>query len=345
MIYTILKKIISAIEILLIAVIAYCAFNSSTVLYGIDQVRGQLHIVFNAKPITAMLSDSHIDATVKGKLILIEEIKRFAADSLGLSDFSNYTTYYDQQDKPLLWTLTASEKFALKPYEWEFPLLGRVSYKGFFNYEKGKREELKLKAANYDTDFSEVSAWSTLGWFRDPVFSGMLKRDAGSLADLIIHEMTHATIYLKSSVDFNENFASMIGEQGALQFLVHKYGADSEELKKYVQRKEDYDLFSRYMVASSARLDSLYHSINEGYSVKQKLKLKTEMIYAIVKGMNDITFKQPARFSKIFSGSLPNNTYFLAFRRYDEQKDSLKSELTEKFNGNIKAYIRFKKQE
>ena len=90
-------------------------------------------------------------------------------------------------------------------------------------YEKGKKEEEKLADAGYDTDYNTTSAWSTLGWFRDPILSNILYRTEGQVADLIIHEMTHATLYAKSSVDFNENLASAIGEVGAELFLKYKY--------------------------------------------------------------------------------------------------------------------------
>jgi predicted aminopeptidase len=232
----------------------------------------------------------------------------------------------------------------LRPYEWYFPFLGAVSYKGFFKYEKGLEEQQELNLRGYDTDLSEVSAWSTLGWFRDPIFSEMLSRDEGSLAELIIHEMTHATIYLKSSVEFNENFASMIGEEGAIRFLRMKYGDLSRQMETYLNKKHDYDLFARYMLDSYRQLDSLFKEMGNSLSQEEKRKRKWMQISRTVSGLHQISFRDQARYVKIFSKKLPNNAYFYSFKRYDEQKDSLRIELVEKFNRDIKAYVYYKKQ-
>jgi predicted aminopeptidase len=333
------KKFGYLADIVLMAVFLYASANTPLIIYGIDQARGQWQIIRNARPFDEVLAGSTTPDSIKSKLRLIGEIKQFAIDSCGLKPTANYTTFYDQHNKPLLWVLTASGPYELKAYEWKFPLLGTVSYKGFFNYRKGKSEEQALKFRHYDTDYDDVSAWSTLGWFRDPVLSGMLRRDAGSLAELIIHEMTHGTIYLKSSVDFNENFANMVGEEGAIRFLTAKYGGESAELKKYLRWKSDYDLYSHYMIASAAKLDSLYKTLSSTESDWDKEKKKVMMMKSIVSGTDTIPFKEPGRFGKLFSHRLPNNTWFLSFRRYDQQKDSLRDEMYRKFNGDLKEYI------
>jgi predicted aminopeptidase len=240
--------------------------------------------------------------------------------------------------------LTASEKFQLKAFTWRFPLLGTVSYKGFFNFEKGKREAEALKNKNYDVEYSSVSAWSTLGWFRDPVFSGMLRRNSGQLAELIIHEMTHATLYLKSSVDFNENLASAVGETGAEKFLVYKYGSDSQQLLTYLNEQDDYNLFARHMLAGTRMLDSLYNSF-AGNTSAEKEGLKKEMIEKIISELDTLPFHNLKYKSRFSAGELPNNAYFLSFVRYDSQKDEMKKELKEKFKGDIKSYLKFLKDQ
>ena len=326
------------IEVLVVTCLLFATYNFNLVAYGINQLKGQLSIVWNAKPLAEVMSDPDFPDSLKQKLRLIEEVKIFAIDSLGLKPSDNYSTLYDQHGKPLLMNLTAAEKFHLKPYTWNFPLLGTVSYKGFFNFKKGNREADELKAKNYDIEYSPVSAWSTLGWFRDPVFTGMLKRNEGQLAELIIHEMTHATIYLKSSVDFNENLASAVGETGAEKFLSSKYGKNSSQLETYKNEQEDYNLFAGHMLAGTKLLDSLYKLINDKPEF-EKAKLKNEMIEGIVTSLDTISFhnvRYKTRFSK---DDMPNNAYFLSFVRYDAQKDEMKRELQNKFNGKIKSYL------
>lgn len=334
----ILRFFLRIIIVFLIIILIWVAFNFSLVTYGVNQLKGQLHIVLNARPMQDVLKDETVPDSVKGKINFIESVKKFATDSLGLKPSENYTTFYDQQNKPLLWVLTASEPFKIKAYEWKFPLLGRVSYKGFFEYEKGKTEETSLKEQGFDTDYSEVSAWSTLGWFHDPILSNMTRRSKGQLAELIIHELTHATLYIKSNVNLNENLASICGEQGAIRFLQSSFGYDSKELKEYTDRKEDYDRYSKQMLLGTHMLDSLYTLMNDSIVILKK-SLKDLMIKVIVHSIDTISFHAPMRYKNIFKDRLPNNAYFIDFIRYDAQKDEMKKVLTERFSGNIRAYI------
>ncbi len=335
-----IKIFFRLIEILFILLLLWCDLNYKLVSYGIDQGIGELKIISNARPIEEMMADSSVNDSIKSKLRFIEEIKQFAIDSLGLKRSKNYTTFYNQHGKPLLWVLTASEKYELKSYQWKFPVVGSVGYKGFFTREKGEREENKLVKEGYDTDYNTTSAWSTLGWFRDPVFSNFLNRSEGQLAELIIHEMTHATLYVKSSVDFNENLASAIGEEGAEEFLTSKFGAASEQLKNYLDRNDDYNLFAVHFLKGAQQLDSLYHHFTATQSVDSKNNLKQKLIRAIISSLDTVSFHNKARYSKLFAeNDLPNNAYFLGFTRYDAQKEEMKNELKKTFSGNIKLYL------
>lgn len=325
-------------DVIGIALILYVILNFRLVTYGLDQLKGQLSIVAKARPVEMFLGDPSFPDSLKQKLGLIKEIKQFAIDSLGLTATKNYSTLYDQHGKPLLMNLTASEKFQLKAYTWTFPLLGTVSYKGFFNFKKGREEADMLEKKNYDTEYSPVSAWSTLGWFRDPVFSGMLRRNEGQLAELIIHEMTHATVYLSSSVDFNENLASAIGEYGAECFLAAKFGKPSSQLTTYLDEQEDYNRFAAHMLKGTNMLDSLYHAV-EQKSVAEKTALKKEMIEQIVASLDTVPFHNARYKNRFGKGDLPNNAYFLSFVRYDAQKEEMKKALIEKFKGDIRQYL------
>jgi predicted aminopeptidase len=310
------------------------------VSYGIDQGIGQMNIVMHARPVQEVMNDPQVNDTIKQKLQLIEEIKKFAIDSLGLTASKNYSTFYDQHGKPILWVLTGAEKFRLRAVEWKFPVVGRVSYKGFFNFEKGKKAQQQLISKGYDTEYSNTSAWSTLGWFRDPVLSNFLYRSEGQIAELIIHEMTHATLYVKSSVDFNENFASAIGETGAEQFLESKYGDTSSVLADYRNRNEDYNRFASHMIHGTQQLDSLYHTFNDQQSDEIKNASKQNMINQIVSSLDTNSFHNKKRYHQLYDEQhLPNNAYLLGFTRYDLQKDEMKKELKEKYKNNIRQYI------
>ena len=223
------------------------------VVYGISQGIGQVTMVWKAQPIEKVLKDDTFPDSLKQKLILIQEIKKFAIDSLGINPSNNYTTVYNQQDKPVLYTVTACEPYTFKAKEWTFPFLGTVSYKGFFNKHAAQKEIYTLRQQGYDVDVYSPSGWSTLGWFTDPIQTNMLKQTDGNLANLIIHELTHGTIYIKDNVTFNENLANFIGDKGAELFLIHKFGINSTPYIEYEQHKKDSKCFNTYILKSKDR--------------------------------------------------------------------------------------------
>lgn len=328
------------LKILLLIVLLLAIYQFKLVMYGFQQLKGQLHIIYNARDVNECLQDPSVPDSVKQKLLLIGEIRKYAVDSLGLKDSKNYTTYYDQQGKPVLWVLTACEPFAMKAYEWYFPVIGSVSYKGFFDKEKGLPEEEKLKRQWYDIEYAPVGAWSTLGWFRDPVLSNMIKRKEGQIAELIIHELTHATVYLPSSVDYNENLATFVGEQGAISFLNYKYGAVAKQTIAYTNYKEDETVFGNYMVKACEQLDTVYNSMNTDLSFGEKLKIKYDAITAIVVSINKLSLHNKQRYTFSFPGDkLPNNAWFMSYKRYRVNQKDFDEELIQKHNGRLESFI------
>jgi len=316
------------------------AWNYNLVLYGIRQLKGQLTLIWNAEPVVRVLKDPMLKREYREKLLLTSEIREFAMDSLGLKNSKNYTTYYDQQEKPIMWVVTGCLPYELKAKEWWFPLLGNVSYKGFFSEELAIRESQIVQTQGYETDIYSPSAWSTLGFFKDPIFSNMLKRSPGRLAELIIHELTHATVYLESSVDYNENLATFIGEQGALQFLESKYGKQSEEYKRYQGYLSDEIIYGDYMMQNSRKLDSLYNSFPKNLVVKEKAFLKYTMIADIMAGTRHLLLSYPERYRFDFNKSrLPNNNEFMAFLRYRKKQDNFKKIYEGKYHSDLKTFI------
>jgi predicted aminopeptidase len=281
---------------------------------------------------------------VRRQLEYIGAVRRFAVDSLGLRDTRNYTTYYDQQGKPLLWVLTASEAFRIKPYLWSFPVVGNVSYKGFFQKTAGEHEAHLLEESGYDIDYGEVGAWSTLGWFRDPILSGMLRRGEGRLAELIIHEMTHATLYVPGQVDFNENLASFIGEQGARRFLRSHFGEEATETVRYRDFLHDYNALARHLVRGTHWLDSIYQT-REFYKwgIAEKQLMKRDLIDSVLHALDTVIFQDTLRARLRFRGVRPNNAYFLNYLRYDAMKDSLDRVFRDQFDGDFSRFLRYQR--
>ncbi len=327
----------------LLLVLLFLVVNAEIVVYGIRQLTGQIHILWAAKPVAEYLNDPAYPDSLKTKLVLIREIKQFTIDSIGLDPSGSYEKMFDQQGKPILWVVTACQPFALTEKEWAFPLFGTFSYKGYFSLERAEKEAEALKAEGWDTDIGEVSAWSTLGFLNDPVLSGMLRRPPGSLANLIIHELTHGTIFIKNNITYNENLADFVGDEGATRFLVHKYGEGSKEHLAYQNSKEDYATFSRYVLACAQRLDSLYQSFTPGMTQAGKQLAKADMISALTVFPDSVQFHNP-RYRTYFEGDTPNNTFFMAYKRYREQQNQFRKEFETRFQGDLRKYVAYLKE-
>jgi predicted aminopeptidase len=335
----VIKQILLSVLLVVITVIFA---RLELVIYGLQQGAGQMQIILNAKPVEEFLADPTFPDSLKRKLALIANVRQYAIDSLGLKDTKNYKTLYDQKGQEVMWVVMASEPFRLKAKEWTFPVIGAVPYKGFFDWKKAVRLKDELEKEGWDVNIRNPGGWSTLGWFTDPILSKMLERSEGDLANLIIHEMSHATIFVKDSIDFNENLATFIGDRGAEKFLISFYGCDSREFQTYMNEDKDYILFAEHMLRGAERLDSLYNTIEADLPLERKLKLKKEMIEKIIAALDTLPLSESSpRPSVRYQHKLPNNAYFMNFIRYQAKQDIFGDEWRNKFNGDLRAYIEY----
>jgi predicted aminopeptidase len=333
----IIKRLVTGLLfIIVVLVIVYWEL----VTYGLRQAKGQLYIVWKAKPVEEFLNDPGFADSLKVKLQLISEVRTYAIDSLGLKDTKNYKTMFDQKGQEIMWVVTACEPFKLNPKEWKFQILGAVPYKGFFEKNLAIKLKEELEREGWDVSIRNPGGWSTLGWFTDPILSKMLERSDGDLANLIIHEMSHATIFVKDSIEFNENLSTFIGDRGAEQFLIHKYGAGSREYQHYMNEDADYIKFADHMLRGTTMLDSLYSTISENEGLPEKLQLKEAAIRKIVTALDTLTlYASDKKPSVRYKNNLPNNAYFMNFRRYQAKQDVFMDDYKNNFNGNLKDYI------
>ena len=339
-----LKKIALSIVVVLLAL---GIWQRELVSYGWMQARGQVRILWNTTPVETVLNNPAIPDSVKRKLKLIGEIKRFAVDSLTLNPSDSYSSYYDQQGKPILWVITAAPPYELTAKEWRFPIIGTFPYKGFFEKDRADSMVAGLKRDGFDTRTGEVSAWSTLGFLNDPILSSMTQRDPGSLAELIIHELTHGTLFVKNSLEYNENLADFVGEYGALRFLARRYGLNSTEYRDYLASKVFYERYDEHVLSGAKKLDSLYQSFKPTTSVEIKEALKWSTIRQIVESADTLTdsrslpFKRKRRLNKL---NLPNNAYFVGYLTYRKQQNRFRQEFENKFRGDFRRYLAYLKQ-
>ena len=222
----------------LIAAVALLT-SSCQIGYLIKSSYHQMSLLSQRVPIEKVLADPSVQESTKAQLRLAQEARQFSEETLKLSPSKSYTTYVKLDQPYVTYVVSASPKWKLEHHLWDFPFVGKVPYKGYPTESEAKEEEKNLQNKNLDTYLRGVSAYSTLGWFNDPILSSMMRYRNDQLVNTIIHETVHATLYIKSSADFNERMAVFLGNKGTELFYQKKEGTDSKTLLQIKNENED----------------------------------------------------------------------------------------------------------
>ncbi len=249
-----LKFIFLIVVIGLYAILSSCA----TLSYYGQSIIGHLQIMGKKQPINNLLSAPGLSTQLREKLIRTLEIRDFATNELRLPDNDSYRFYANLARKYVVWNLIATPEFSLEPVEWCFLIVGCLPYRGYFSKKKAILFADKLRAKGYDVHIGGVTAYSTLGWFDDPVLNTMLQHDKTHLAKVIFHELAHQKIYIKDDANFNEAFADSIALIGVRRWLDAKFTAD--ELHQFEQSQKRENEFIQLVITYKNKLDALYNS-------------------------------------------------------------------------------------
>lgn len=276
---------------------------------------GQAKLLAQQRPVDEVLRGAQLTDQERQKMQLILAVRTFAIAQLGLYDSSSYTTFVRLARPYVSYNLSAAPADAFKPYVWRFPVLGAMPYKGFFNLEYAEQEQQELEAQGYETYLRGVRAYSTLGYFDDPILSSMLAYDDVVLINTIIHEMLHQTVWIKGSVSFNESLASFIGAHGTRMYLTQRYGPGSPAVQRYDALQADKALFEAYMQALLTRVEALYQ---EPISRTEKLQRREQLFTEAVTGYTPVAAQmRTTQYQKFFERRALNNAVLLAFRTYN----------------------------
>jgi len=267
---------------------------------------------------------------------LVQDIRRYAKEELGLNLGKNYTRYVKIDRDYLAAVVSACAADSFTRHEWKYPVVGSLPYKGFFKADDARKERAKLEKKGLDVWVRSVDAFSTLGWFRDPLYSYMRDYPPGRLADLLIHESLHATVFIKGQPQFNEELAEFVGSEGARMYTESRFGADSAEYRDMISGEADN---KRYV----AFIQGLIRELNEAYeserSVEEKLSEKEKIINAAKE-------RFAAEYENIFSGEnyrgfseMPVNNAYLELYRLYYTEDSYIASLFAKSGKTLPEFI------
>ena len=213
-------------------------------------------ILSRRQPISELVRDPRTPKDAKEKLRVVLAAREYAKDSLKLRTKDSFTTYSRLDHDTLVLLVSAAYRDTLKPYTWWFPVVGRVPYKGYFDFDAARREAKNLAADGFDVYVRPSDAFSTLGFFNDPLLNTTLKGDTLSLANTVIHELTHNTFYASGQAPFNESFAMFVGAHGAAAFFRSR-GQEAAAAKLDAQWEDD-KLLARFWARVIKSLDSAY---------------------------------------------------------------------------------------
>jgi len=244
---------------LIVLALAFTALAgcSAADYYG-QAIGGHLSLLGRTRAIEEVLADPASAPELKQHLERVVAIREFATRALGLPDNDSYRRYADLERPYAVWNVFAAPALSLKSKEWCFVFAGCVPYRGYFARDDAERAAEQLRAEGYDVYVAGIAAYSTLGWFADPLLNTMLGRPEPELAGLLFHELAHQKIYVANDSAFNESFATAVEREGVRRWLATHHA--EREYAAYLERNRRQELFMALVLDYRARLDTLYRS-------------------------------------------------------------------------------------
>jgi len=297
--------------------------------YLFHAAAGQLRFLYHAVPVEEVLQQDSLPEGEKKRLALVSRIKEFGENELGLKKSGNYETINLKNQSPV-YTVSASPKDKLSLITWWFPVAGSVPYLGFFDLEAARNQRDRLQAKDLDAFLGKAEAYSTLGWFKDPLSLNLIQGSDLNLVETILHEMTHTTLYVKGQGEFNEGLAQLIGKRGALLFFEEAFGPSHPATLEARDSISDEVLFSSFLVSLLSELDALYKG--DQISYERKLSEREQIFARSMEKFNGVRDQMRTRRLAGFGQPGLNNAYLMSVGLYHRHYGLFEKVLAQKGN-------------
>lgn len=321
--------------LLLLAVVSGCASPG----YYLHAISGQVELLNKRRPVEEVLNDPATTPQIRQQLELVQRLRDFASQELGLPDNRSYRTYADLERPFVVWNVFATPELSLEPKQWCFLFAGCVPYRGYFARNKADQFAASLKQDGYDVYIGGVPAYSTLGWFNDPVLNTFINRTEADLAGLLFHELAHQVVYVSGDTTFNESFATVVELEGVKRwFKNHGTAQQAEVYRQKIQRREQ---FIALVLKHKARLAEIYTSSSsdtEKRTAKARIFEELRNDYVALKK----NWGNHADYDKWFAQDL-NNAYLAAIGMYHQHIKAFQKLLMQR-DGDLTAFYRAAKE-
>lgn len=260
MVNFLLKKMLRKYWLRIVVLLALLLVGAgcTAVGYYTQIVSGHMRIVMGKKTVEAVVNDGETDKQTRRRLQLAVDARQFGVKQLGLPDNKSYTSFYDTRRNYVTWNVVAADEFSFTPKKWCFPVAGCVSYRGYYKEADAQKYADELAEDGFDIAVNGATAYSTLGWFADPLLNTMLNRSDGAIASLLFHELAHQQLYVGDDSKFNESFAVFVEQQG-LALWQQQQGSE-DQLAELENRRMRQDSFIELLTETRSDLQTLYAS-------------------------------------------------------------------------------------
>lgn len=309
--------------------------SCSTLNYYSQAAQGQLELLSDARPIDDWIADPGTSSKLRLRLETARQIRRYAVSEMSLPDNDSYKKYASLKRPYVLWNVVATPELSLRPLQWCFPVAGCVNYRGYYNKDAAMAYARELKADGNDVEVGGVPAYSTLGWFSDPLISTFINYPDAELARMIFHELAHQIVYAQGDSQFNESFASTVEEVGVERWM-ERFGnqAMRDSYARYKSRKHDFlALLLKYRKALEQNYVVVDRSDDEKRAVKARLFQELKDEYQVLKG----NWGGYAGYDRFFEQPL-SNAHLASIATYEDFVPAFRAML--KRDGNFPAFYK-----